>query len=443
MKRVAFLLFLSISFLSTSYLASAECFTEPVLFSLMQNVTSAIRQAQARYDSGNVTGAAELARKILAKYPDNVDAKAILVKCIATEKEDYEKAVESMSVSQLLDFQKKYPNSDFSSDVEKRINDLPLWLNAKNQNTVASYKHYLSESTHQLYKREAVDSIDELTVKQAYDAAVATNTIKAFEQFRSAYPGSRYDKQASNKIARLMADKFNSKSTYDDKYKALAYATNEMTRDYVKNKYNKATSGRGSSTSTSSTGSSYSSSYNSGYNSSSSYGTGTYSKSRGSYNSYAYSEKICSFGVIFQIDFGPTTFQSGSTTYHLDPNTFGIGGLVRFGDQNNTFNFITGLKLLYTGLEISSYYDTDYENSTDVVLPLELNWNCVSSADIGMYFGFGYHLGFTPLQAIKLSWGLAWTHGDFSIYYMKYFLGPFYTNGDYAPYCGIGYTYYF
>ena len=125
--------------LSGAFIVSAATVSEPSLLALMQDVKSAIRQAQARYDSGNVTGAADLARKILAKYPDNADAKAILDQCVATEREEYEKAVGSMSVAELTNFQKKYPESEYGIDVSKRIADLPFWLDAKDKNTLDSY----------------------------------------------------------------------------------------------------------------------------------------------------------------------------------------------------------------------------------------------------------------------------------------------------------------
>ena len=45
-----------------------------------QDVSSALRQAQARFESGNETGGIELVNKVLAKYPDNKEAKDLLAK---------------------------------------------------------------------------------------------------------------------------------------------------------------------------------------------------------------------------------------------------------------------------------------------------------------------------------------------------------------------------
>lgn len=446
MKRFALYFLLVCAGLPVGNNITARALTEPSIVALMQDVKSAVRQAQARYDSGNVSGAADLARKILAKYPDNADAKAILEQCIATEREEYETAVDNMSVAELTNFQKKYPNSEYGIDVSKRIADLPLWLDAKGKNTLDSYRQYLTESIHQMYKRDADEAINELTIKQAYDAAVAANTIKAFEQFRSKYPDSMYDKQASNKIARLMADKFNSRSTYTDKSNALAFAKNEMTRDYVNNKYNKATEKKSYSNSSST----YS---NSRYFSSSSFGRSSTSSSNSSnYGSTVLKPKTSiRFGLNVSFDMGTYSKYAGDLWYDAFPYTIGIGGLFRFGDQRYRLNFITGVKALfsfantkYTVWESYSSYDaTDRTQVTSVVIPLELNWNILSSDNFGMYFGIGYQAGFQKSQAMKVSFGMSWLHGDWSFYYIKYFKGPVYENSEFSPFMGMSYTYYF
>ena len=48
-----------------------------VLSASAQDISSALRQAEARFSSGNETGAIELVTKVLQKYPDNLQAKAL------------------------------------------------------------------------------------------------------------------------------------------------------------------------------------------------------------------------------------------------------------------------------------------------------------------------------------------------------------------------------
>lgn len=444
MKRFALYFLLVCAGLPVGNNITARALTEPSIVALMQDVKSAVRQAQARYDSGNVSGAADLARKILAKYPDNPDAKAILEQCIATEREEYEKAVDNMSVAELTNFQKKYPNSEYGIDVSKRIADLPLWLNAKGKNTLDSYRQYLTESIHQMYKRDADEAINELTIKESFDAAVAANTIKAFEQFRSKYPDSVYDKQASNKIARLMADKFNSRSTYTDKSNALAFAQNEMTRDYVNNKFNKATqksntTSYNSSSSTSSqrtTGSTYS------------YGTSSSTYSR---PTVVKEPSSIRFGIKFYADLGFYSKYDGDFWYSGTPFSLGAGIGVRFGDHRWPLNFKLGVNALYTSSTMKFTYWYDYSHNEETVknkkvaavIPIEFNWNMFRGNSAAFFIGVGYHYGVQTSHALKVTCGAAWLKGEWEIYYMKYFKGPLYESGQYSPFIGTGYTYYF
>lgn len=455
MKRFLSVFLLVASSLSGLSIVSAEPVSGPSIVALMQDVKSAIRQAQARYDSGNVTGAADLARKILVKYPDNADAKAILERCIATEREEYEKAVGSMSVTELTNFQKKYPDSEYGIDVSKRIADLPFWLDAKGKNTLDSYKQYLTESIHQMYKRDADEAISELTIKQAFDAAVASNTIKAFEQFRSKYPDSVYDKQASNKIARLMADKFNSKSTYADKNNALAYAKNEMTRDYVNNKYNKATEKKYSSSS-SSTSSGYRSSSRTTSSSSSSLNTSA--NNSYNYNSTIKRESIVNLGIQGFFELGNVLSPSYSG---------GLGVEMRIGAISKPLNLLIGAKIGWASYRYSYYekqyygdrsweYNSNYinvsEKTTNVFIPAILNWNVVKSDWACWYLGAGYQFGI-PIagntyigqlsHAFLLQSGVGFRHFDIRMYYINYFKSLFSDPEAKKPVIGFSMTYYF
>ena len=449
MKRLVVLVCLIVFLLPYTNSVEAGAISSSYPLTLLQDVKSAIRQADARYESGNVSGAADLARKILAKYPGNVDAQTILDKCIAKEKSEFESAITSLNVDTLSAFQKKYPSSTYNEEITRYIADVPLWKRAKDTNSIDSYNEYLSESSQLLFKQEATDAIQDITVNQAFNKALTNNTIKAYEEFRADYPNSKHDDDACNKIARLLADNFNSRSSYADKSKALDYAKNEKTRDYVRNKFDRATASHNSSYST--TYSASSSSGNSGSRStSSSYGINATRPNS--------SVKSIRFGLNILADLGYYSNMSGDLWYDGQPYSLGIGGLVRFGDQRKPVNFITGVKLLYSNISTKyTYWDSyDYSNQKDntsnasIAVPLELNWNFLSSEYFGMYLGLGYQGGVRLsssdtqiLKALKIAFGLSWTHGEWNFYYLKYFSGPFNDTGDFSPYIGTSYTYYF
>lgn len=456
MKRlIAYLLVFSTLFVSQAPPILAGSRTNSISLPLMQDVRSAVRQAEARFDSGNVSGAADLARRILEKYPDNAEAQALLEKCIATEKAEYDEAVASLDAARLVDFKQKYPSSSYADDVSRRIEDLPYWLAAKDVDTVDGYQKYLAESSHLLYKLEAEDAIKELSVKQAYDAAVAKNTIQAYRAYMEDFPDSKYEKDASNKVARLMADKFNSRSSYADKAAALAYAQNEMTRDYVNNKFNKATEKKPATTSSRQTNPvTYSADNTAGYS------TETSNNNRSRISSNISREVEVCFGLQTFIDF--------SELGQLYPSyIWGLGVEMRIGATNRMFNLVLGAKLgrasyhysyleeEYYGTERWEYHLVDIEDSgktTNVFIPVVLNWNFLSGDHACWYLGAGYQFG-CPIErndrlgqqshAFIIQNGIGLRHFDIRMYYIGYQTSLFVDPRAYKPFLGFSMTYYF
>lgn len=364
--------------------------------------------------------------EILAKYPANTDAKAILDKCVAMERKDYTDAVASQSVATLDAFMKKYPDSAFREDVADRIDDLPLWLKAKGQNTIDSYKRYLAESEHRIYKQEADDAIADLSTSQAYFNALRVNTIDALKRFRKDYPASSYDKRASSKIARLMADKFTSESSYADKRMAVEYAADDETIRYVSDKYATATRNNEA--------------YSLVYKTSASQSRSSDASSRGSYRS---SQSCIRFGLTLSADVG----YSYDTGYEAYPFSIAAGGMIRFGDQRHPLNLIIGAKALmaYTKIRYddSSYGSKESLTVNEMVIPVDLNWNVITSEYTSMYVGVGCQYGFQTSRAIKASYGFAWAKGDWHCYYIHYIKGMFKGFDKISPFLGMSYTYYF
>ena len=386
MKRIVIIICTTALFLPFANQLMAETNPSEWPIVLMQDVKSAIRQAEARFQSGNVSGAADLARRILEKYPNNADAQAILDKCITMEKSDYDAAIKSLNVEQLEAFQKKYPSSSYNDSIERHIDDVPLWNIARKGNTIESYNRYLSESSHHLFKQEANDAIRDITVKQAYDAAVAANTVDAFLQFRKSFPESIYDKAASNKIARLMADRFNSRSSYSDLNGALAYAQDEMARDYVRNKYHKATDKTSSKTSsstsrTTSTRSTTTQSSSSSQRSSSNSTNSRYKKTN--------SNPAVLLGIDLSAEWWPSAYKIGA------------GPILRLGRQSSMF-FATVSAQYSIASCSSSYSDYSYDYGHETItlngdgnylsVPITLNWNFSYGfgTSYNLYMGMGY-----------------------------------------------------
>ena len=94
------------------------CFLFLVVTLSAQEISSALRQAQARFDSGNETGAIELVNKVLAKYPDNKEAKDLFEKFnkIIRDREidvAWKVAKETNTFEGYQAFRSKYPSSKY------------------------------------------------------------------------------------------------------------------------------------------------------------------------------------------------------------------------------------------------------------------------------------------------------------------------------------------
>ena len=97
-----------------------------------QDVSSALRQAQARFESGNETGGIELVNKVLAKYPDNKEAKDLLAKFNQVIKDreidaDWKTAQEKNTFESYQAFRSKHPESKYddtaSDNMAKKLAD--------------------------------------------------------------------------------------------------------------------------------------------------------------------------------------------------------------------------------------------------------------------------------------------------------------------------------
>lgn len=121
--------------------------------------------------------------------------------------------------------------------------------------------------------------------------------------------------------------------------------------------------------------------------------------------------------------------------------------MIRFGDQRHPLNLIIGAKALmaYTKIRYddSSYGSKESLTVNEMVIPVDLNWNVITSEYTSMYVGVGCQYGFQASRAIKASYGFAWAKGDWHCYYIHYIKGMFKGFDKISPFLGMSYTYYF
>lgn len=156
--------------------------------------------------------------------------------------------------------------------------------------------------------------------------------------------------------------------------------------------------------------------------------------------------KYIRLGINFLWDYG--VLSATETEYGVFPFSVGLGGLIRIGKSQNTFNITTGVRAIMSHVRIEHGYlanDTSPTKLTvgEVLIPAELNWNFFTAEEGSMYLGAGYLYGFRLSSAYKLSFGSNIGRSDLSLYYIHYFKGPFRGYDDMSPFIGMSYTYYF
>ncbi len=389
-----------------------------------QDVSSALRQAQARFDSGNESGGIELVNKVLAKFPDNKEAKDLL--------------------------------SKFNQVIKDREIDAD-WKVAESLNTFESYQQFRSKHPGSKYDDTASDNIakrlaDKFTVNSTYaDRTKAESYAK--KQMTKDY--------VANKWKNVMAKKTTT-STSSSSSSTSYGSSNSTPRSYG--------------SSSSSSGSRYGSSYNSSSSTSSSYGSRSYS----SYNSIPNKSKFAC-----GIEGSMEGLQSFSTGLGLSMRIGAFNSLfnMTIGAKYQHTVYSQWVSYFYKDYYAGGRYDYDYvsgsadykHKANQFVFPFILNWNLSRNSTFSYYWGIGYEHGvlisesigfknesydFTesgfwgsdeakdfiqlsvPSRAVVLQMGFSGRHWDWKMYYKINANKSNFYNGE-AGALGTALIYYF
>lgn len=187
-----------------------------------------IADAKIQIANGNFPAAINTINSLLRLDPNNEEATILLRECesgITKQKEieyhDYLKVCKSNSTSEMESFLAKYPQSQYSEDVKKRIADNKLWQKIKCQNTLSAYQLYLTTSSILAYKSEANEAISILQSNIAWDNCKDSNDEYQLSSFIQKYPSSPNIGQAKYKLNILKGEKYFSSNDYRQAYDYL------------------------------------------------------------------------------------------------------------------------------------------------------------------------------------------------------------------------------
>ena len=385
-----------------------------------QDISSALRQAQARFESGNETGGIELVNKVLAKYPDNKEAKDLLAK--------------------------------FNQTIKDREIDAD-WKTAQDQNTFEAYQQFRAKHPSSKYDDTASDNM----AKKLADKFNVNSTYAERTKAESYAKKSMTKDYIANKWKAAMAKKTTSTSS-----------STSSTSSYGSSSSSSKSYSSGSSTS-SRYGSSYGSSYSS--SSSSSYGSRSYNsyntipnKSKFAIGIDGYIEGLKSFSTGLGLNMRIGAFNSLfnmtiGVKYHYTTQSEWIDYEYRYGNKSYEYN-----------LGWADYKHT----ASQFTFPIIVNWNLARNENFGYYWGLGYEHGVLiseseyyedsgyfsmyefmnsddydkytsiclPSRFVVLQMGFAGRHWDWKMYYKINANKSNFHNGE-AGALGTAFTYYF
>ena len=118
----------------------------------------------------------------------------------------YNAIVNSKDLSKYNQFINDYPRGSKTQEIRKRAQEVKLWNDAKNKNTIVSYETYLNSTQYHWYDNEAnlsIRSIKQKAEKDEWDKIVAVNTISCYQSYIQNNPASGYRQDAEAAINRL------------------------------------------------------------------------------------------------------------------------------------------------------------------------------------------------------------------------------------------------
>lgn len=299
------------------------------------------------------------------------------------------------------------------------LEDINLWLAAtKGGGTAKSIQGYLLQSRELVFEKEAVSLLPELQARDAFEEALKVDKVRQYEKFLADFPGSSYENEAKNHLAMAMADGFGKKATAADKNKAMFYAIDEATREYVDYAYASATGTLDPSV--------------------------TYRTDPGKV--YAANKERKKVKLAVGITAHGIIGSHGGTSFFVgkNPDYLAGGGVsLRINDISQPINYVFSAQALW---HYSKYTLWPYktEGWSGVVF-IDFNWNFIRRDKIAVFLTAGLMDEMIPVwvQEFRGGVGLGWKHGEWRTGVTFLQQSNSHSNYMFSPAIGTSLTYYF
>ena len=301
---------------------------------------------------------------------------------------------------------------------QELLADINLWLAARKGGTAKDIQGYLLQSRERVFEKEAVVLLPELQARDAFEEAVKIDKVRHYEKFLTDFPGSSYEIQAKNRLAMAMADEFNKRSTAADKDKAMFYAIDEETREYVKYAFAAATGTLDPSV--------------------------TYRTNPA--ESYALNKERKKVKLAVGITANGAVGSHGGKSFFVgkNPDYLAGGGVsLRINDIAQPLNYVFSAQALWN---YSKYTLWPYKSEgMSGVLFFDLNWNFFRRDHIALFLSAGLMDEVLPswVQEFRGGFGIGWKHGEWRTGVLFLQQSSNHSNYWFSPALGTSFTYYF
>lgn len=130
-----------------------------------------------------------------------------------TEYDLYNEVDGSWDMEKYESFLKKFPEGEYSYDIELQKNELELWQKALKDNSITSYQSYINNTSYGHFRDNAEANIMRLKDEahkeflNAWENTKKLNSIEAYNSFMNRYPNSEYYGEAKKLRDELEANK--------------------------------------------------------------------------------------------------------------------------------------------------------------------------------------------------------------------------------------------
>lgn len=205
-------------------------------------IAANMRQAKHLMEKGDYVAAKRKLERVLELDKDHLEAKTLLAECErkieaqkAAELKELTNAVDEGTEQALRSFIERYPEGFYKEQAEKYLQDLPLWAFARHRGTKEAYLDYLSNSIIQGYKNEAEQAIRVIDAEAAWEVCKKNKTIEGLEAYIDEYSNTPFENEAKFELYLIKAEDFYTKGSRDMamKYYEDAHKIHSLRGDYL------------------------------------------------------------------------------------------------------------------------------------------------------------------------------------------------------------------